>query len=397
MEVHEVRPTPPAADVPPRRPAFPAGTAAASLNTAAAPAINPADAINIIPNPPVIPILADADANANTCARIQYNYYRPGTLAFTDNDSRLEWSAVSLSGGATVRFLDDRGLKVMVYGRTAGEVELRVRFRGALFATYRALVLPVRQIPCRFNILNGPPGFQPRSTPNNIQDHLAIANRFLRQVALELVLDADPTVRNGARLTAIPGIFRIRVNAGLTRNIPNGNRATPLNFRPNVMNFAYVHSRAGGALGAASSYPNSNAGATITDTGTPSTSWIPPSGVPPDAASGTTTMNLLAARVIPPPAGNPAAFAGLFSMYVTDANGDPAALADQQTYAGTIIHEFGHILNLGHRGVAGDAFDDIVNYPPNENIMHPNNPTALAQDFDIIQGRAVRQSPLVPP
>jgi hypothetical protein len=284
----------------------------------------------------------------------------------------------------------------MVYGKTAGEVRLECRFRGALFATYRALVAPLKQVPCRFNILNGPPGSQPRSTPANVRDHLAIANRMLRQVALELVLDTNATRTDGAHATTIPGIFRIKVSAGVTRNT-NGNRASVLNHRANVMNFAYIFSEnRPGVLGAASSYPANNAGATITDTGTPSSSWISPSGIPPDGAAGTTTMNLLAVRAIPPPAGHPA-YVGLFAMYVTDGNGNPSVLASQQAYANTIIHEFGHILNLGHRGVAGDPWDDLVNYPPNENIMHPSNPPALAQDFDIIQARAVRSSPLIPP
>jgi hypothetical protein len=398
MEVHEVRPTPPAADIPPRRPAFPAGTAPSSLNTAGAPPIHPTDSANIIPNPPVIPILLPAFANTNTCARIEYSYYRPNTLAFADNDDRLVWSAVSIGGAGSVKFLGPaRGTKIMVYGETAGEVRLECRFRGALFATYRALVSPMRLIPCRFNILNGPPGSQPRATPDNVRDHLGIANRFLRPLGLELYLDSDSTVSDGATTTSIPGIFRIRVPAGLTTNIPNGRRASPLNFRPNVMNFAYVFSHATGALGAASCYPASNAGATIADAGTPSSSWISPSGIPPEAASGPTTMTLLGAHPIPPPAGRPAAFAALFSMYVTDGNGNPSTVAGQQAYANTIAHEFGHILNLGHRGVAGDAWDDLVNYPSNENIMHPTNPPALAQDFDIIQARAVRQSPLVPP
>jgi hypothetical protein len=393
-----VRPTPPAADTPPRRPAFPAGTAAASLNTAAAPNINPGDAINIIPNPSVIPILAAAAASATTCARIEYNYYRPGTLAFADNDDRLVWTAVAIGGAGAVQFFGPaRGTKIMVYGVTAGEVRLECRFRGALFATYRALVGAVKQIPCRFNILNGPPGSIPRSTPANVQDHLAIANRFLRPMAIELVLDTNATMTDGATATGIPGIFRIRVSSGVTRNT-NGNRASALNFRANVMNFAYIFTETRpGVLGAASSYPANNAGATISETGTPSTSWISPSGVPPDGAAVATSMTLLAARVIPPPAGHPNAHNGLFAMYVTDLNGDPSVLASQQAYANTIAHEFGHILNLGHRGVAGDPWDDLVNYPPNENVMHPTNPPALAQDFDIIQARAARQSPLVPP
>ena len=251
MEAHEVRPTPPASDLPPRRPAFPDGTAPASLNTFGTPAISPTDPINIIPNPSVIPILTADAANATTCAQIEYTYYRPNTLAFTDHDDRLAWSALSIAGGASVEFLGPpHGTKILVYGKTAGEVRLECRFRGALFATYRALVAPLKQIPCRFNILNGPPRSQPRSTPADIQDHLAIANRFLRQLALELVLDSDPSRRDGATATGIPGIFRIRVASGLTRRTA-GLRSSALNYRPNVMNFAYIFSGSGDQDGAA--------------------------------------------------------------------------------------------------------------------------------------------------
>jgi hypothetical protein len=85
-------------------------------------------------------------------------------------------------------------------------------------------------------------------------------------------------------------------------------------------------------------------------------------------------------------------------MYVTDANGAPGVLANDQAYANTIAHEFGHNLNLGHRvDSAGSPFNDGVNHPPGENVMHWNNPPALAQDFDIVQARAVFRSPLVPP
>jgi hypothetical protein len=156
------------------------------------------------------------------------------------------------------------------------------------------------------------------------------------------------------------------------------------------MNFAYVHSAAGGALGAAIDRASA-VGATITDTGTPSTSWLSPSGITPDGAAGTVTMNLRPART------RPATPPNLYSMFVTDACGDPTTAAGQQVYANTIAHELGHVLHLGHRGVAANPVNDRVNFPLNENMMHPTNPPALAQDFDIIQARAVRLSPLVPP
>ncbi len=392
LEIHPVRPSPTTGL--PARPRFPRGTGPAVTNGGNT-NVRPADPINIVPNPAVIPVLTVAQANNQTAARIEFTYYRPNTLAFTNNDRRLVWSAVSVAGGGAVRFVGQpRGLKVLVYGTHAGEVRLEVRFRGAVLATYRALVLPVKQIPCRFNILNGPHrSSTPRSTPADIVNHLAIANRFLRQAGIELILDTDLSRHNHARATGIPGIFRIRVPAGRTRNIGTTGfaRATRLNYRHNVMNFAYIHSDRSGNLGAATDYPASGAGASITDSGTPSVSWISPTGVPPDAAAGTVTMNLLLARQRPH-------HPHLFSMYVTNANGNPSVLAAQQTYAGTIAHEFGHILNLPHRvDTGGSPFNDGLNYPRNENLMHWNNPTTLAQDLDIIQARAIHQSPLLPP
>jgi hypothetical protein len=408
MEICPVRPTPPDGSLPPR-PALSATAAAIyenrNIGNMVPTNITPTCPINIIPNPSAIPILTAADANVNTAARIEYTYYYPGTLNFTDDDPRLEWSAVAISGGA-VQFLGPAlGRKVMVYGTAEGEVRLEVRFQGALFAVYRALVLPVRQIRYRANILNGPnAASQPTTTPDHARDHIAIANRFLRQMAIELVPDDNDTVTHGATTTDHQGIFRIRVAAGVTRNIglTGWPRATRLNYRQGVFNFAYIHSDRDGNLGAATDYPANRAGNSITDNGTPSTSWIIPSGIDPDGAAGTVTMNLLAASER-----NPREYPRLYAMYVTNANGDPANAIGQMTYAGTIAHELGHVLNLGHRVEGPDAsqptglvangiFFDGLTTPPDENLMHWGNPTILAQDFDIIQTRAVHQSPVVP-
>ena len=227
-----------------------------------------------------------------------------------------------------------------------------------------------------------------------------MANRFLRQLGIELVLDTNVSIKDRAVIAKdssgnpIPGIYRIAVSKGATRNIPNTGHATAtrLNYRPGVMNFAYIHSATGGGiLGAADDYPANGAGGSISDSRTPSSSWSVPSGIAPDAAAPTINMTLLVRRQR---AGHPQ----LFGMYVTNANGAPGVLVNDQTYAGTIAHEFGHILNLGHRvDDVGSPFNDALNHPPNENVMHWHNPTTQAQDFDIIQARAVFRSPLVPP
>jgi hypothetical protein len=116
-----------------------------------------------------------------------------------------------------------------------------------------------------------------------------------------------------------------------------------------------------------------------------------PSGVEPEGAPGVKTMNLRPVMQALKPDGTPR-FPNLFAMYLTNANGNPAA--NQDVYANTLAHEFGHILNLAHRPQAGG---DGLALPLNENLMHPTNPPAQAQDLDTIQARAVHQSPLVPP
>jgi hypothetical protein len=385
--------------------------------------ITPTDPINIVPNPSVIPILtapgggapaagAPPVADASNAARIEVTFYRPNTLAFTPNDTRLEWTARPIAGGAVSFLGPAHGLNVMVYGTAAGEVALEVRFRGELMATFRALVMRVKQIACRFNILNGPNATsRPRATPANVLDHLNIANRFLRQIALELVLDTNATRTHGAIATGTPGIFRIAVSKGTTWHIDSdvvSVKATLLNHRLNVMNFAYIHSERRPLIGgAATDFPASNVAAVagarprVTDNGSPSTSWIRPSGVLPDGAAGPINMNLI--RAIQRP-GHPR----LFAMFLCDNIGDPAVLADQRLYAKTICHELGHILNLGHRVEGPDAttvtrlvsngiFFDGLTHPPTQNIMFWQAIQDICQDFDIIQARAVHQSPLVPP
>jgi hypothetical protein len=390
-EIHPVVPLP-TAGLPPR-PVMPVGTPAAITYTTPT-NITAASPINVIPNPAVIPILTAASASASTAAQIQLSYVQPGNWTFAGADT-VEWKATTISGSPGITFVGPaEGRQVLVYGTGVGEVLLEARLRDAVVATYRALVDKVRQIPCRFNILNGATAnARPRSTPADVQTHVAIANRFLRQIGLELVFDTNITTTNHAVASAIPGIFTISVANGVTRNT-NGNTAVRLNHRAaaRILNFAYVRSDASTNLGVAMFNPASNAGATITDRGTPSTSWISPTGVPPDGAAGAVTMRLGGAF-------NHATIPNLTAMYVTDTNGNPTSPIAQMTYAGTIAHEVCHLLNLNHRveNPVAPPFDDGVNYPPNENVMHWNNPTSIAQDFDIIQAKAVRQSPMVPP
>ncbi len=393
LEFCEVRPTPSASSLPPR-PSQPRGAPAGDVrNGRGRRVINPGDAINTIANPSVIPVLAAADATLTTAARIEYTYYRPAMLAFTEKDPRLVWSQRSLSGGAAVAFVDDpNGLVVHCYGTTEGEVLLECSMEGVVLASYRALVRPMKDIICRFNILNGPPGARPRATPDHVLAHLQVTNVLLRQAGLQLTLDTDATCTDGAVTTTIPGIFRIAVSAGVTSGILPGNnpRCTRLNYRPGIMNFAYivssVHPVAGMfVLGEATDIPLNTLAPRVTDNGTPSTSWKRPSGIAPDRAARAVNMRLFNRTQR---AGHPQ----LYGMYVTDSNGNPANANDRFTYAGTIAHELGHILGLRHRVGAGH---DGLLHPWSENLMHGTNPTTIAQDIDIIQAKAVVGSPAV--
>ena len=405
LEFHPVRPVPPDATLPPRPPLAP-GAPPPVLNAGGA-AVTPDSPINVIANPAVIPILASSAATKDTAARLEFTFLQPSTLAFTDDDPRLTWSIESLDGKGAVEFVGPKaGLKVLVFGTAAGEVRLNVSFVGKVVAQYRALVSAVKQIPCRFNILKDQNDLtKPRSTPANILDHLAIANRFLRQLALELVLDQDTSVKDGAVATSVLGIFTITVATGVTKNISNTGfpQATLLNFRPNVMNFAYIISVAGGGiLGVATDFPANKLGTSVTDNGSPSSSWNLPAGVPPGTNVAPVTMKIIAARQR---GGQPQ----LFAMHITELNGDPSQLAAQQSYGRVIAHELGHVLNLGHRvegtqpvtpanptGLnANGVFFDGLTHPPLENVMN-FAPGGSAQDLDILQARVVHNSPLVP-
>ena len=211
---------------------------------------------------------------------------------------------------------------------------------------------------------------------------------------MELVLDDNTTVADQATATKHPGIFELQVADGVTRNIlllSQDLPASKLNYRPNVVNLVYVKSFRGSygstVGGMATDRPANGAGGYFSDDGIPTTSWVKPSGVLPDATAGPRRMKLIPPKQRTDPV-------GLVAMLVSDGNGDPSAPKDQVEYAHTVAHELGHVLGLRHRIGAGD--DEIL-HPPKQNIMHGSAPGIVSQDLDIIQAKAVRKSPVVPP
>jgi len=397
VEVCPVKPVPNATRRWPVRPLLPAGTAAAFTDTSGVTTVLPNDDVNVITNPAVVPILTRAEASVSTCARYHVTYARPLTL----NLDRLRWKVHSISGGGRAEvFGSNKGGQVYVRGIASGEILIEVTLDGARVAAIRARVMRIKKIKCRFTIVNGPRGSGTLSGPSDIVKHLAIANRFLRQAGIWFVLDTGKTVKDRAKATKIPGIFRVSVARGVTRNISLAGfpKATQLNYVENLMNFVYIHSCAplpsgGRILGAATDFPASRAGTRISDSGTPSSSWIPPTGLPPDATAKRNTMKLLDRR-------QRNNHPKLFAMYITNACGSPTSNAGMLTYGTTIAHEIGHVLSLRHRnlnimrGGVETSGHDGLRHPPQENLMHANNPATQAQDLDLLQVKAIHRSPL---
>lgn len=418
IEVCPVRPVPPANTLPPR-PVFPPGAPAGQEQGGGVGNIIHTSPINSVQNPSVIPILAPGAATGNNTAHLKVTYYRPQSLNLTDDDHRLEWSAEPAN---RVRFLNNRrnGQSVKVYGTGAAnapdiDVTFTLKFCGEECAKFRAVLGPIKTIPCRFNIFQGPPGpagdpnrNRPRSISTQVFQQMQVANIFLRQVGIQLSLDTNATLNtiNPGGGPAIivtasptPGIFNIAVPAGQTRNAPWDSIWLKANYRANVMNFCYLKSSTLNALGFAFKWPehprstSANNRWSFQENGTPSTSWKQPSGVLPDVAAQAVTMKVIAGYKC-----NNALPNDLYGMAITDLT-NPGTAAGRIEIAGTIVHELGHMLSLGHRvedpAIANGMYDDEAGYPPRQNLMHYNASTATAQNFDIAQAKIMRSSALI--
>ncbi len=405
VEAHPVLPH--RGGVTPIRPTFPAGTAPPFLAEAGVTRSELSNGRqNVIWNPAVIPIMPRGRAlDDNNCSKFRVTYYRPNTLNLLEaDDDRLEWRMTALTGGEASFHGPTNGRICKLHGVREGEIILELRFRGAVVAVYRALVAPLISIPARMTILSvsstdpaytnaTDPAMRPNVTPGMVVGHLGLCNRYWWQAGIELYRSSSTSVgRLPAGVTAAAvsnttfrGVFTAQVPASLTINV-GGNEGDVGGFNAInlVANFVYVISTADASTLGEACLRESQGRATQTDSGTPTTSWARPSGMPPDGPASDKSMRLRENGVYNGALG----VKNLYAMYLRNHT-------SRFEYVNTMAHELGHILNLGHRGGTATnppAVDDLLHWPREENIMHADNPATTAQDIDVIQAKAARRS-----
>jgi hypothetical protein len=392
IEIHDCLPVPSGAGTP-NRPAFAAGVVAE--RDEAQPAASTSGPNNAFYNPAVIPIIpSGTERNGDNCAKFKVTYICNPAATASSAMPELRWQVRS-QGGQAAFHGGCTGRTVRLHGTRAGEVLLQLFHNETIVAAIRALVAPLKYIPCRVTLLTtgGATPTANTATPAQVLEHLNCANRYLWQMGVLLRLESNtdigwlpsdiPTANVSA--STQPGVFHATTPASYITNIPSSSLTPCINARPNVMNFVYMVSYAPADItGAACDY-GGNA-TSQADEGTPSTSWASPSGVPPDGAAGSHSITCYSFRR----SGRPT---DVFTMIIAE-NGDRTS----SQMGNTVAHEVAHCMGLGHRGRMPDgtnpAYYDGMAHPINENVMYYAAVNS-AMDFDIIQAKAVRHSPLV--
>ncbi len=465
VEICPVIPIPAAPAHMPPRPAMPAGLAAGTIPAAAQVTAAPAaPALNALPNPSVIPILAAGDPNlATRAARLTLTYYEPSNL----DTSKFHWRVVS---GPAVIVGSASGTSIRVRGTgNAADTMATIQVHwesnsGPVLATYRAWVGKLGTLPYRVTFLNGTGGnwqttaIMPSAQANSI---MQVVRAIVYQAGVLMVPDPNVTGFDGATLFPAGntnGIFQTTVTSNRhTRNVNHNvvSRATRYNFRPGAINFSFCHSTSQGNAAAVDRngiagiavktkwaggklwYQGGGTGITKKLGGSPSASWIKPSGVPKDAAGVVKSMQTInptkrttqaknydkgyvSARNT---AANPFTAAMMGQLYAchcpvvwsrgTLAGAPPAWTAAQYVWncGINLAHELGHILGLAHRGsgwspnppLSGDGMDCknqkgvVKGHPWSENFMTYGygTTTPLAHDLDLIQATVVRTHPAI--
>jgi len=390
--------------------------------------------LNALVNPSLIPVLNPKDQEFNNqCARIRITQYRPSDLDL----SKLIWKTATNN----IKFWDGSaktevkgGQEVNVYGVLNGNTDematIEVRWDGEgtpLLAVYRAWVGKPRYIWVRANIikcskqyLGGVPLLNPALvTPDLITAQIDYNNVLLWQAGIQMVLDKDNTCYNGAVFKR-EGIFEISSEHNNTYNVVLDDKivAPLLNSRSRVFNVAYIHSCAGeqlrGLNGAATDRRLTKTEKTISLDGSPSTSWIQPTGVFPDDIGQEIKIKTL--EPTPPRdtlqrdlCGNGSIINAICACIMTQKGATALGSA-------TLAHELGHVLGLNHRGCGGYTRKELDNatnpiesvdgvnqlagprkgwgHPWDENLM-TYGPNSRRQDVDIIQTKVIRAHKLL--
>ncbi len=386
--------------------------------------------LNGMVNPSVIPILEPTDPNfAKRVARLAVTFADPGNIDL----NMLTWHVTS---GPAVIVGRNRGGEIQVRG-TGSAADTIATFEvrwdgpaGMVLATYRAWVGKVGKVPYRINLLDGTnaasqvTGLRP---PAVVDSHMDVAKVIYWQAGLELVPDPVATAFDGAVASGIPGIFTVTATSNAhTRNVNPNSRpaATRYNFNPGAVNIVYIRSILGASQFGVATDIQGVPMADVSDSGTPSNSWVLPSGVPPDGGAGTVKIKTFAglpSRVKNPGPGDKAYIkarnAANPPFVANDMNRIHAAILPA-VWGGSVsnngvnlAHEMGHVLGLMHRGNGGlnpnRLSDDQINskdiknklrgHPWTENVMSYGYGGAviLAADIDLLQAAVIRRHPTV--
>lgn len=386
--------------------------------------------LNALVNPAVIPVLDPSRTWFDSrVARIRITQFRPRNLDLR----KLVWKAVTdnirfFDGGpgkTEVKGVDSREVKAYGVRRgnndAMGTIEVRWDEPGQpLLAVYRAWVGRAKYLHYRANIIKcsssaigGHAILNPTVTPAMIRNRFRFNAMLMWQVGIRLVPDPDDTCYNGA-VSKGNGIFEVSLRANQTWNMNPGDTdanyyPTILNQREGILNICYIYSHAPvNFSGLARDRRRSPASTTETQGGSPSTSWVFPTGVYPDGGGRTVRMMTLEPSPLRPETQRSLAGDGNLEHVCGLVVVNGAAIIRD---ANTESHEIGHMLGLLHRGSgqydphgAMQPSIDNVNHMagPNVGKGHPWDENIMgysaydrAQDFDLIQAKVMRRHPLL--
>jgi hypothetical protein len=359
--------------------------------------VNPTHTVNGIRNPAAVIKVPAAEASADNAAWIRITSGIPVFLSTDEDADWLGWVVAPQDPGGpgNAEFLrennnlDNTGRSTRVYGTADGRIKLSVYVRsangghiGGALATYEALVVPLREIPYRVQLLHGQTaGVGTNSSAENVTNHIAMANDYLRQLGVKLVPDVNQAPQPNSGSVAVPGysaIFETTVPDAYVKDIDtatlNDEAANGINYRDKIVNIVYVENIPG------------KWGTTVIAPGHPDNNITMKYRITEDDLPYDYTMTLH---------GQTPSIAPNNWGFLIDNGSVPANYRDPQTdglhFAVTIAHETGHILGLRHRDVLPGNLRDGLDKPVDINLM--DVPAALGNwDFDLIQVQAIQTS-----